>query len=551
MKFIRVLLFSAVIGLSSPDISAQSVSSPAGTGAEVPGQVRLGSPAPVVYWNRQITVFRSYYENFGPQDRARGAEQRLGLIPVHASQWNIVATETSNAKYSGVIVTINGNFVFFLEKGDVDSESGETLQAASDHAIAELRAMLEARASQESLPLLIKGIAFSLLATLFLITALILLMRGGHKALRRLDKAAAVRLHHLKIGAFDLQPMIDAVNRALTKATIWAAAIVVTYLWLTFVLQRFPYTQPWGLQLRSYLINLFATLASGIVHAIPGIFTVVVIFLMARILARVVDRIFLQVEKGDLDVSWLHPDTARATRRLVRVLIWIFAITVAYPYIPGSSTDAFKGVSVFVGLMVSLGSAGLVNQVMSGLVVIYSRALTPGEFVQVGSDTGTVTEVGMLSTKLVTRKKEEIIIPNAVLVGTRTVNYSRHAATEGGIVGTTVTIGYDAPWRQVHSMLLHAADQTLGVRKEPAPRVIQKSLQDFYVEYELVFNLDDPSDRVLILSELHNHIQDAFNEQGVQIMSPHFVGQPAETVYVPKSQWFVGQETGAAHNGRD
>jgi len=158
----------------------------------------------------------------------------------------------------------------------------------------------------------------------------------------------------------------------------------------------------------------------------------------------------------------------------------------------------------------------------------------------------------MLSTKLFTRMREEITIPNAVLVGTKTVNYSRHAAGAGAGVGTTVTIGYDAPWRQVHAMLLHAAEQTTGVRKDPAPRVWQKALADFFVEYELVVSLDDPEQRVSILSELHMHIQDAFNEQGVQIMSPHFEGQPHEPVFVPKSKWFAGQkETSAKENGGD
>ena len=203
---------------------------------------------------------------------------------------------------------------------------------------------------------------------------------------------------------------------------------------------------------------------------------------MTRLIARITSVIFSEIENGDVKVSWMQADTARATRRLVIVLIWIFAITVAYPYIPGSSTDAFKGVSVFVGLMVSLGSAGLINQVMSGLVVVYSRALQIGEYVRVGEDVGTVTEIGMLSTKILTRKREEITIPNAVMVGTKTINYSRHAGDDGGGVGTTVTIGYDAPWRLVHEMLLHAAEQTTGVRKNPPPRVWQKSLSDFYVE---------------------------------------------------------------------
>jgi small-conductance mechanosensitive channel len=189
--------------------------------------------------------------------------------------------------------------------------------------------------------------------------------------------------------------------------------------------------------------------------------------------------------------------------------------------------------------MISLGSAGLVNQIMSGLVVIYSRALKPGEFVQVGDDLGIVTDVGMLSTKLITRKKEEITIPHAVLVGAKTVNYSRHAANGQAQISTTVTIGYDAPWRQVHELLLEAANRTNGVRKDPAPRVWQRALSNFYVEYELVVNLDQPEHRLAVLSEMHMHIQDAFNEAGVQIMSPAFESQPEKKVIVPKSQWFA------------
>jgi small-conductance mechanosensitive channel len=198
-----------------------------------------------------------------------------------------------------------------------------------------------------------------------------------------------------------------------------------------------------------------------------------------------------------------------------------------------------------VGLMVSLGSAGFVNQIMSGLVVVYSRALRPGEFVRIGDDVGTVLEVGMLSTKILTYMREEITIPNGVLVGTQTVNYSRHTKATGVLMKTTVTIGYDAPWRQVHGMLLHAAEQTAGIRKDPAPRVLQKTLSDFYVEYELVFHVDEPSKRVTMLSELHTHIQDQFNEEGVQIMSPHFEGQPNEKVFVPKSQWFPKSAEGS------
>ena len=191
-------------------------------------------------------------------------------------------------------------------------------------------------------------------------------------------------------------------------------------------------------------------------------------------------RVVPRIEPGSVTLRGLQPDTAGATRGIVGVLIWVFALTVAYQYIPGSESDAFKAVGVFAGLMISLGSAGLVNQVMSGLVMVYARALRPGELVRAGEVIGVVSEVSLLSTKVVTPKREEVTIPNAVLAGTMITNYSRLADENGAIISTAVTIGYDAPWRQVHALLLLAAERTPGVLKHPRPHVLQTALSDFY-----------------------------------------------------------------------
>jgi small-conductance mechanosensitive channel len=233
---------------------------------------------------------------------------------------------------------------------------------------------------------------------------------------------------------------------------------------------------------------------------------------------------FSGVENGSISVTWLQHDSARASRRIVVVGIWIFAFIVAYPYIPGSGSDVFKGVSVFAGLMISLGSSGFINQVMRGLVIAYSGAMRVGEYVSVGDIEGTVKELGVMGTKIMTLKREFVTIPNGVVVTAGMTNYSRLAGSaDGAILSTTITIGYDAPWRQVHALLLQAADQTKGIRKSPAAIVLQKALSDFYVEYALRFSIDHPAERLSILSELHAAIQDAFNEAGVQIMSPNFV----------------------------
>jgi small-conductance mechanosensitive channel len=215
----------------------------------------------------------------------------------------------------------------------------------------------------------------------------------------------------------------------------------------------------------------------------------------------------------------------------------MFALVSAYPYLPGAETEAFKGVSVFVGLMISLGSSGLINQIMSGLTLTYSRALRRGDFVRVGNVEGTVTYMGTLSTKIETPRREEVTIPNSVLVGQEVTNFTRNSE-KGVFVTTELTIGYDAPWRKVESLLLKAAAATAGVRTDPAPFVLQKSLEDFYVRYALMVSLADPSKRAPTLDDLHANIQDAFNAEGVQIMSPNYEADPGEKKIVPKDQWY-------------
>ncbi len=222
-----------------------------------------------------------------------------------------------------------------------------------------------------------------------------------------------------------------------------------------------------------------------------------------------------------------------ASQRIASVILWGIAIAIIYPFIPGSSSDAFKGLSVFMGLVISLGSTGLVNQLMSGLVVIYSRAIRVGDLVSVDGTEGVVTEVGGLATKIQSLQKIEITVPNSVLISNSIQNLSRLNEKSGALFSTKVTIGYDAPWRKVHEMLIDSAQKISDIRHDPKPVVYQRGLSDFYVEYELFMHLTDPSRKVAILSLLHQEIQDAFNANGIQIMSPHFMAQPSQPVIAP------------------
>jgi small-conductance mechanosensitive channel len=518
--------------LAAAPAAAQSASPPAGAVSASGGAV---TPATVMFWNRPIVTFRAVLRQHTPEDRARTAERRLALVPHDLPPERIRAERATVGELTGVLVYAGPQVLLAILPEDLDPTAAESLDAVSQRVLEQLRDALRARAQQHRLPVLLWGIGLSLAATALFAVVLWMIMRAGARARERIRQATHERiLPRLWLG---FRPFLDSMERALVRLTTWGLSLVAGYLWLTFVLRRFAYTQPWGDRLAGHLVGLLTELGLGAVYAMPGLFAVVIIFLATRFAVRLVNWFFQAVETGAIVVGPFPADTARATRLVATVLIWLFALTVAYRYMPGAETDAFKAVGVFAGLMISLGSAGLVSQIMSGLVVAYSRALKPGELVQAGDTAGLVSEVGFLSTKLVTVRREEITIPNAVLAGSTVTNYSRLAGADGAIVATRVTIGYDAPWRQVHALLALAAERTPGTRRTPAPYVMQRALSDFYVEYELRVHIERPEDRFRVLSDLHAQIQDAFNEFGVQIMSPAFESQPDRPVVVPRARW--------------
>lgn len=315
-----------------------------------------------------------------------------------------------------------------------------------------------------------------------------------------------------------------------------AVVLSGAYLWATFVLSQFPYTRRWGEQLGSYLLNAVSSLANGAMCEIPNLTVLLVIFLVARGLIRILNGWFSAIESGKHSNTWLDVEAARATRRLAGIGVWIVALVVAFPYLPGSQSEGFKGISVFLGLMLSLGGAGFVSQIIGGLAAVYSRAVRSGDYIIVGETQGTVKEMGLLTTKVITRTREEVTIPNSILISSAIRNLSRGAGNST-LLSTTVTIGYDAPWRQVQAMLLQAAATIEGILQTPPPFVLQTALDDFYVRYELTVCVKSSLERSEITDRLHGRIQDVFNENGVQIMSPHFLNQPSTAVVVPKDRW--------------
>jgi small-conductance mechanosensitive channel len=370
-----------------------------------------------------------------------------------------------------------------------------------------------------------------------------LLLRTNRWIGGRLAAAAAAHSERLRVEGvrlLDASYVLKFTRGAITLLA-WAVALSVAAGWLTFVFDRFPYTRPWGEGMQGNLLGLLKQVALAVAEAMPGLLLVVVIFLIARFIVRALSVFFDQVERGRVSLSWIDADTAPPTRRIFNLAVWLFALALAYPYLPGAQTDAFKGLSVLIGVMATLGGASAVGQAFSGLILMYIKAYRRGDYVRIGEIEGTVIELGMFATKLRTGLGEEITLPNAGIMGTTTKNYSRAVAGLGYVVDTTVTIGYSTPWRQVEAMLLEAARRTPDIATHVAPQVRQTALSDYYVEYRLFAYTpaEHPAQRVEVLNKLHGNIQDVFNEYGVQIMSPHYMGDPREPHVVPKDQWYA------------
>ncbi len=306
------------------------------------------------------------------------------------------------------------------------------------------------------------------------------------------------------------------------KIVKWFLILLLLYLVLPIVFSIFPFTRGWATSLFNLIWSPFKGVLMGIWKFLPNLFSILVIVIVMRYFIRFIRYIFREIQSEKLRVSGFHPDWAMPTFSIVRFLLYAFMFVLIFPYLPGSESGIFKGVSVFVGVLFSLGSTSAIANIVAGLVITYMRPFKIGDRITIGQVTGDVVEKTMLVTRLRTIKNEEITIPNSSVLSGNTVNYSMLAKRDGLILHTSVTIGYDVPWREMHKALLMAALKTDFILKKPEPFVLQTSLDDFYVTYQINAYTKEPNKQASIYSELHKNIQDVCNEMGIEIMSPHF-----------------------------
>lgn len=534
MKFFLVFCFVLMQCLPG---QAQTHNAPtAGNGTSL-ATPTAAAPGTLSFFNRPLLTFRGELAGVSAQDRSTRAlarlKDQLGKDGPHRV--------TVKPDALGLLVQIDGATTFVVTEAEVDRSQQETLETSAARAQLALETAIAQSKESRNLDAILSALAWSVAATAVAASIWLVLRQVRSRLSRTLMQLSAEHAAKLQLGGITLvnRNRLVGVVRSAINLLLGLLLFLVVYEWLSFVLRQFPFTRAWGEALNGYLLDFVARAGEAFFSAVPGLFTVSVIFYVARLLTRGLDKFFERVLQGEHTLDWLDSDVAVPTRHIAKVLVWLFAVAMAYPYFPGAGTEAFKGLSVLVGLMISLGASNLVGQAASGLILTYGRVYRKGEYVRLAEQEGTVTEMGMFATRIRTGLGEELTISNTSILAGTTKNYSRAVKGAGYVVDTTVTIGYDTPWRQVHAMLIDAALRTDGIVVDPPPQVFQTALSDWYPVYRLVCQAapEEPRPRALVLSALHANIQDVFNTFGVQIMSPQYIADPAQPKTVPPHQW--------------
>ena len=308
----------------------------------------------------------------------------------------------------------------------------------------------------------------------------------------------------------------------LVKIFRWFVYAVLLYITLPIIFSIFPFSRDWADALFHLIWSPFKGVLIAIWEYLPNLFSILVIYFVMKYVIRFVRYIFHEIEAEKLKLSGFHADWAMPTYSILKFLLYAFMFVLIFPYLPGSDSNIFKGVSVFIGVLFSLGSSSAIANMVAGLVITYMRPFKIGDRIKIGDVTGDVVEKTLLVTRIRTIKNEVITIPNSSVLNGNTTNYSSEAIEKGLIIHTTVTIGYDVPWKDMHQALIDAALRTNLILDEPKPFVLQTSLEDFYVSYQINAYTREAGKQALIYSNLHQNIQDVCNERGIEILSPHY-----------------------------
>jgi len=476
---------------------------------------------PVLLSNAEIfRVSHSPISSLSPERRANVIQQNIQAFA--DSGLDIQAIKVFNVK-EGVAIGDSKNTLMIITEQDAAS-SGKPAAELAKEILDRIQTGIVQYRNNHSWKVYGLGAALTLIAMIGLWQALFWNNRAFTWLKRRILAKKSLWKNGVKFKGIEVlsSHRIDHLILVLLKFLRILIVLLCLYFFLPLILSFFPETSELSSKIFDYLITPFKTILHTVVSYIPNLFYIVVIVVIANYVLELIGYVFRLLESGELKFEWFYEDWARPTYQIIRFLVIVTALISAYPYIPGSSSEAFQGVGLVLGALISFASSSAISNIVAGIILTYTRAFKLNDRIKVGDTTGDVVEKTLLVTRIMTIKHVVVTIPNSLVMGSQIINYSTSAEGEGVILPTSVTIGYDVPWAQVQSLLIDAALETENVQPQPAPFVLQTSLDDFYVKYEINVYTLVPEKMAVIYSDLHRNILEKFNAAGVEIMSPHY-----------------------------
>ncbi|MEG3437196.1 mechanosensitive ion channel domain-containing protein [Pannus brasiliensis CCIBt3594] len=518
------LAFLLILGLSVTGNARGQTPNP---GSVQPATLEtLGEGFPVTLDGRVLFLVRHGIGSFTPEERARAIENRIEKIAGDESLSLENLRIRVDPEDNSPSIVLGDKVILSVTPQDAKLYRGSQTELAK-LALGEVKTAIERYRSDRQPDNLLRDVIYTAIATVFLffsIAAISFLSGRIFPALRRLIIALVPGWRIQNFEIFSPERIGNIFLRVL-KFLRLLVILTLVYFYLTFVLRLFPWTRQFGDKFLTYFLDTVDLVAKQIAIYLPNLFVVVIIATITYYLLRTIRPFFMAIERRNLQIQGFYPDWARPTYNILKFLIVALAVVIAFPYLPGFNSPAFQGVSVFLGILFSLGSTSAIANIVGGVILIYTRAFQLRDIISIGDVTGDVIEKTLLVTRIRTPANRVVTIPNSALLNTNVVNFSvsQREFDRPLILQTTVTLGYDLPWRKVHAVLIDAALATEHILPDPAPFVLQSSLNDFAVAYQVNAYTDRPNLMPLIHSELHQNIQDKCNETGIEIMSPNYL----------------------------
>lgn len=476
--------------------------------------------------------------SYPARQRAAAIKNRIESVAADESIHSDLLRSVDSDYYTTILA--DDQMIMIVADADAKMERLSRAYLVKAH-VTRIRQAIDEYRRMRSSDVLLKGCLYAVAATFLLLLGIVLLLRLGRRLSEFLERRVKSKVRSLGIQSFVVvrAEHIWAAIHGMLYIFRTAVILTISFIYLHFVLALFPWTRGLANRLLDLITTPLAQVGKAVAATIPNILILAIFYFFFRFVLGLLRLFFDAVSQEKVKLAGFDADWAFPTYKIVRFTLLIFGLIVAYPFIPGSESDAFKGISIFVGVVFSLGSTSLVSNIIAGYMLTYRRVFKIGDRVKIGDVMGDVIEMRLQVTYLRTVKNEVVSIPNSQILSGNVVNYCSLARTHGLILHTTVGVGYETPWRQVEAMLLMAAERTPGLVKDPSPFILQKELGGFAIFYELNVYIDNPWGMIKLHTDLHRQILDIFNEYGVQIMTPAYQLDTPEPKIVPRDRWYA------------